>query len=119
MRPEFLETKARQFRPRRNLGDRVREALLALAEAKAQLLTHEERAWASITFTGSRHEVILDFEGSEAIEAGERFIVALPDHEFSIPGQLVADAAINSVNHSTFPDPRMTITLTLLLLEDV
>ena len=119
MRAEFIETKARRYRPRRNLGDRVREALLTLAEAQAQLLTHEERPWASITFTGTRHEIMLDFEGSEAVEAGERFITALPAHEFTIPGQLVADATINAVNHATLPNPRMLVNVTLLLLEDV
>lgn len=119
MRAEFLETKARQFRPRRSVGDRVSEALLMLAEGKAQLLTHEERAWASITFTGSRHEITLDFDGLDAVESGERLIGELPDHEFAIPGQLVADATVNSVNHMTVPDPRMIVTLTLLLLEDV
>lgn len=50
--------------------------------------------------------------------AGERFIAALPDHEFSIPGQLVADATVTEVNQSTLPDPRMVVTCALLLLED-
>ena len=119
MRAEFIETKARRYRPRRSVGDRVREALLVLAESPAQLLTHEEKSWASITFTGTRHEFMLNFDGHEAIEAGERFIAALPDHEFSIPGQLVADATVSSVKHTTLPSPHLEVTVTLLLLEDV
>jgi len=118
MRTEFIETKARRYRPRRSLGDRVQEALLVLANAKAQLITHEEHSWASITFTGTRHEIMLDFDGSTAVEAGEEFVAALPDHEFAIPGQLVADATINSVKHTMLPTPRMLLSLTLLLLED-
>ena len=118
MRAEFFETKARRYRARRSLGDRLREALLELAEAQAQLLTHEEKSWASITFTGTKHELTLDFDGAKAVEAGERFIAALPDHEFSIPGQLVADATINSANHTTLPGPRLLVNVTLLLLED-
>jgi len=61
---------------------------------------------------------MLDFEGPEAAAAGERFIAALPDHEFSIPGQLVADATVSEVTSSTLPYPRMVVTCVLLLIED-
>ena len=118
MHARFDERKARRFRPRRSTGDRLREALLALAEAQASLLTHEEKAWASITFSGTRHELMLDFDGPQAVAAGERFIAALPDHEFAIPGQLVADASVSEVSHMLHPAPRMMVTVTLLLLED-
>ena len=61
----------RRYRPRRTTGDRLREALLTLAQGHVSLLTHEETALASITFSGTRHEVMLDFDGSEAVRAGE------------------------------------------------
>ena len=112
------ETKARRFRTRRTTGDRVQEALLTLAEAQANLLSHNEKPWASITFTGSRHEVLLDFDGPEAVAAGERFVAVLPDHEFAVPGQLVAEAVVSEVDHVMHPAPRMVVTATLLLLED-
>ncbi|MBA4164603.1 MAG: hypothetical protein C0510_08235 [Erythrobacter sp.] len=92
---------------------------MSLAEAQGQVLSHEEKAWASITFAGTRHELTLNFDGPEAVMAGERFIAALPDHEFTIPGQLVADALVNSVSHTMLPVPRLAVTATLLLLEDV
>ncbi|ALE16932.1 hypothetical protein AMC99_01641 [Altererythrobacter epoxidivorans] len=118
MRTDVPQAKLRRFRPRRSVGDRVREAVLMLAEAQAILLTHEEKAWASITFSGTRHEMLLDFDGANAVEAGERFIAALPDHEFAIPGQLVADAAVSEVSHTLLPEPRMVVTISLLLLQD-
>jgi hypothetical protein len=93
-------------------------ALLELAGGKAELLRHTERSWASITFTGTRHDVTLSFTGPEAVEAGELFIAALPDHEFAIPRQLVADAAVLSVEHTTLPEPRLVVEAQLLLLED-
>lgn len=93
-------------------------ALLELAEGKAELLRHSERPWASITFSGSRHTVSLAFTGLEAVAAGERFMEALPEHEFAIPGQLVADAAVVSVEHETLPEPRMSVVAELLLLEE-
>lgn len=115
---EVIETKGRSFRPRRTTADRLREALLTLAEAKGVILSHEETPWASITFSGARHEMMIDFSGPDAVAAGERFIAALPDHEFAIPGQLVADAAVSAVSHVMQPEPRLFVTTTLLLLED-
>ena len=93
-------------------------ALLRLAGGKAELVRHAERPWASITFSGSRHSVVLSFSGAEAVAAGEEFIAALPEHEFAIPRQLVADAAIAAVEHALLPEPRLTVEAELLLLED-
>lgn len=93
-------------------------ALLELAEGKAELIRHAERAWASVTFSGTRHDVTLAFVGTEAVEAGERFIEALPEHEFTIPRQLVADAAVLRVEHTLLPQPRLVVEAQLLLLEE-
>jgi hypothetical protein len=93
-------------------------ALLELAGGKAELLRHAERGWASVTFTGTRHDVTLAFGGAEAVAAGELFIAALPDHEFAIPRQLVADAAVLSAEHTLLPEPRLVVEAQLLLLED-
>ena len=97
--------------------DALASALLALAEHRAQVITHGEKAWASITFAGTRHRVTLEFRGGEAIEAGECFIAFLPEHEFTIPGQLVADAAVVEVHHCLDPAV-LTVTCELLLLEE-
>lgn len=93
-------------------------ALFELAQGQAELLRHAERNWASATFAGTRHNVTLAFDGTEAIAAGEALIEALPDHEFAIPNQLVADASVVSVEQLTLPRPRMVVELELLLLED-
>lgn len=101
---------------RRNPGERLRDALLALAGRRATLLSHHEQSWASITFAGARHRLELLFEGAEAVEAGELLIARLPEHEFAIPGQLVADAAVTAVDHCLEP-PRMQVSCEMLLLE--
>lgn len=93
-------------------------ALFDLGQGQAELLRHSERNWASATFAGTRHSVALAFNGAAAVEAGEALIAALPDHEFAIPGQLVADASVISVDQATLPEPRMVVELELLLLED-
>jgi hypothetical protein len=92
--------------------------VLDLGQGKAELLRHVERPWASVTFAGTRHTLALAFTGAEAVAAGEVFIAALPEHEFAIPRQLVADAAIVSVEHVTLPEPKMTVEVEMLLVDD-
>lgn len=93
-------------------------AVVRLAGGKAELLRHVERPWASVTFNGTRHTIALAFAGVEAIAAGETFLAALPEHEFAIPGQLVAEAAVVSVDHEVLAE-RLVVEVDLLLLEEV
>lgn len=66
-------------------------AVLRLA-APARILRSQDRPWASITFSGARHWITLQVpaDRAAALEA------ALPEAEFSLPGQLVADLAISA-----------------------
>ncbi|WP_261388637.1 hypothetical protein [Qipengyuania gaetbuli] len=118
MSAECTPPKRRRIRPRRTAADRLRDALMDLCDHRGQVLTHTEKAWASITFAGTRHTLALLFAGDEAVEAGERFVAELPDHEFAIAGQLVADAGVSEVEHRMVPDPRLLVRCELLLLED-
>jgi hypothetical protein len=93
-------------------------ALLALAGGEGELLRHDEHPWASITFSGSHHTITLRFAGLRAIAASENLIAALPEHEFTLPRHVVIDAAVVSAAHETLPEPRLTVTVELLLLED-
>lgn len=105
-------------RPRRGSTDHLREAVMALGQWHGQMLTHSQRAWASITFSGTRHSLALLFCGEDAVNAGEIFVATLDEHEFRIPGQLVADAAITEVEHRLVPTPRMVVQCEILLLEE-
>lgn len=96
----------------------LREQLDTLAQGRGKLIRHGEKTWASITFEGSRHTLELLFDGGEAVSAGETFIAALPEHEFAIPGQLVADATVTRAEHVLLPHPRLTVECELLLLRD-
>lgn len=104
---------------RRTDAEKLRYALLELAEHRAQVLDHRERPWASITFAGARHCLSLLFAGEEAVAAGEAFIDRLPDHEFTIPARLVADAVVRGVEHRMHPHPRLVLHCEVLLLEEV
>lgn len=121
MQPDPAATRAMQQRFRRQgrgAWSRLLDALLALSGGHAELLSHAERPWASATFSGSRHDVSLAFNGNEALDAADHFIEALPEHEFDIPGQLVADAAVVEAQLAMLPKPKFTVTVELLLLED-
>ena len=105
-------------RPPRAPCTQLLNAVLRLAGRQAELVSHGERPWASATFSGSRHSVVLTFTGAGAQTAGEAFIASLPEHEFTLPGQLVADATVVSVDHAMLPEPVLTVEAELLLLED-
>jgi hypothetical protein len=96
----------------------LKEALIKLSQHHGQILRHDEKAWASITFSGSRHSFSILFAGDDAVVAGEEFIAGLSDHEFNIAGQLVADTDIASVEHRLVPAPRITLECEILLLEE-
>jgi hypothetical protein len=104
--------------PRRGATERLREEIQALACGHAEFLSHSEKSWASVTFAGTRHRLDLAFAGADAVEAAENFIAYLPEHEFAIPRQLVADAAVTAVDHRIGPDPRMEVRIELLLLDE-
>ena len=117
----LVESGTVRTRPRKARADpanRLLGALHALAGGQGIVLRHEERAWASITFSGARHTVTLRFDGDAAVAAGEQFIAALPDHEFAIPQRLVADAAIVAVRHALLPEPSLEVECEVLLLDE-
>jgi hypothetical protein len=64
-------------------------ALLKIA-TPAEIPESRERPWASVTFTGARHWVALSVGPARAAEIA----AMLPDHEFDLPGHLVADIAV-------------------------
>jgi hypothetical protein len=98
---------------------RLLDAVMRLAGEHGELISHAERPWASATFSGTRHTITMTFSGAEGVEAAEHFMEALPDHEFTIPAQLVADAAVVEVTHITQPMPRIVLEADLLLLADI
>jgi hypothetical protein len=53
----------------------------------------QEREWASATFAGARYIIDLSVPtgGGSLLPA----IAALPEHEFILPGQIVADCSVN------------------------
>lgn len=50
--------------------------------------------WQSLTFVGERHHFVLRFVGADAGLLCEQFRFGLPEAEFAIRGQIVADVAV-------------------------
>jgi hypothetical protein len=105
-------------RVRRTMADRLREAVLALSDGQGSVLAHVEQPWASITFAGSRHRLRIAYAGPAGVEAGEMLIAELPEHEFALPGQLVADATVTGAEHTMLPEPQLVVECEILLLEE-
>jgi hypothetical protein len=51
------------------------------------------RRWASITFTGARHRLLLTLRGEGAGPAADAFLDGLAEREFALAGQIVVDIA--------------------------
>ena len=102
---------------RRGQGHLI-SAILSLSGGHGIVLRHDETVWASITFSGKRHMISLLFTGTDAIARGEEMIAALPDHEFTMPGKLVADAAVTKVDHRMVPTETCEISIELLVLDE-
>lgn len=118
MQIDPVAARSMQSAVRRSPWLQLLSALLELGQGKAELVRHAERSWASATFCGTRHTVVLSFTGPDAVAAGEALIDLLPDHEFAIPRQLVADANVIAVEHTAQPQPHLQLEVELLLLED-
>lgn len=99
-------------------GERLLREVREIAGPLAEIVSHAETPWASITFSGSRHTIVLRFAGCDAVSDGESFVALLPDHEFRMRGQLVADASVSRVDHEMLPTPMLEVECEVLLLDE-
>lgn len=93
-------------------------AICALVEDRCLVVLHREVPWASVTFSGSRHEIELQFNGDEDIAMGETLIAMLPEHEFSIDRKVVVDALVLWTEMRTYPANALGVKFELLVLDD-
>jgi hypothetical protein len=71
-------------------------AVQAPLEAAGQFVLEDvrSRAWASVTFSGARHELAFRLEGEAAEAAAARFVAGLEAAEFPLRGHILADIAL-------------------------
>lgn len=80
--------------PRLTTATRLARALCHSAREAGCTVTvvdQAERPWSSATFTGATHEVQLSAPPGPALDA---WFASLPDQEWTLPGQLVADCSV-------------------------
>jgi hypothetical protein len=101
--------------------DDLNAALIALAQGHGTVVNHYETPWASVIFTGTRHQVELKFSGEDAVRAGECLVAFLPDHEFGkMPDRtsVVVDAFAGLVDYRLWETPVLFVVCELLLVEE-
>jgi hypothetical protein len=73
------------------------------------------RGWASVTFTGARHELAVTLSGSDAEVAAARFADGLDVAEFRLRGHILADIELVS---SEVAEDGVRLRLEALTVED-
>lgn len=72
------------------------KALLALLPG-AEIASRKQTPWHSATFSGERIIIVLKLVGDDPAERATAFTKALPDTEFSLRRQLVADIFVSEI----------------------
>ena len=88
---------SRLFLPQRRSPSALRliRQLIKHLGPGAELDRAEEREWASATFSGARHSLWLNLPIADATCAIAGSINTLPDHEFDLAGEIVADCSVS------------------------
>ena len=79
---------------RRSPASMIASQLRTLARDHARVQLKRERAWASITFSGTRYCFSIEWPAATDALALQELTRILPGHEFDIPGYFVADIVI-------------------------
>ncbi|MEQ1509563.1 MAG: hypothetical protein ABL909_04075 [Sphingopyxis sp.] len=77
-----------------NNAHRICQKVLTLIGPAAELIEAQERPWASATFSGARHIIILRIPLADDAASAPAILSSLPDHEFALPGEIVADCTV-------------------------
>lgn len=93
-------------------------ALRARLETRARFVLDEVRSrrWASVTFSGARHELAFRLEGDGAEAAAARFAADLETAELSLRGHVLVDIAL--VNEERRPGWARVVLEALTVEED-
>lgn len=82
-----------RHRPR-DTAQRLLAQLAILLGPGMELIMAHEREWASATFSGARHSFAIRLPLSGAAAPAPMALTQAPDHEFELPGAIVADCAV-------------------------
>ena len=100
-------------------GAELKGALRAYFGSLGAAITFEaltSRPWASITFSGERHRLVLCLPGPGAQAAVDAFLDGLEDRDFALRGHILADIEAAGVQRDA--DGQIRLTLEALTVED-
>ncbi len=103
--------------PRRDPHTRVITQLLDLAGKDSSVIATSSRPWASATFVGARHAIVLRLTGPDHEARAAALAERLPEAEFSIGGHIVADACVDRLQLAE-EDAGTMMHLSVLTIED-
>ena len=75
------------------------------------------RSWASVTFSGARHQLAFSLEGAGAGAAADAFLATMEEAEFDLGGHLLADIVLVGENRNLAGD-KVQVRLEALTVED-
>lgn len=90
---------------------RAIQILLPEAELRIEAMRH----WHSMTFHGQQLTLSARIGGPDPEQRAAKFASYLPQHEFAIPGQLVADATVVSIRETS---DGVVLSIEALVLDD-
>jgi len=105
----MLVSPIRRVKKKRDIGSMLTEQLQEYLGSEHLVSLSREKPWASITFSGTRFLFEIASLNPAASQASNQRLEQLPDHEFRLPGQFVADVLIQ-------PNSRQTGLLTIEIL---
>ena len=96
----------------------LRELLRRGGVDRNRILLTEFRStdWQSLTFIGEKHRIRLRIPAPEAAETASRLVNGLEDAEFSLPGHIVADIALDG-EPERHEDRSVSLTIDALTVE--
>lgn len=84
----------------KDMGPLLVEQIQSLLGPGHQVVLKRERPWASITFSGTRHTIVIDAsvgpDHGVAVSIGDR----LARHEFDLPSHFVADLLVRNADQT-------------------
>lgn len=75
-----------------------------------------EREWASATFSGARHSMDFRLPLAQRDAPLPAMLAALPEHEFTLPGEIVADCTLAIRARITDSQDRLWLPVTIEIL---
>lgn len=100
-------------------GGLLRALLARIPQERDRILLTEQSStdWQSLTFVGERHEFRFRVHGPAARNVFDLLTAGLAEAEFSIPGHVVADIAVESAPIHE-PDGSISFTIEALTIEE-